>query len=203
MKDTEDVVSKSDNEDAEPRDPSVNNDVGVTAKDTPIIIPVLDNDDNIPLSKQHFGDRYLEDDHLAIPCSSPHRVCPLSPILDSSGNMTQPLNGTATPVGPNILYTPAGDFCGIDQFTYTVIDSSGEVIGSATVTINVSCQDTIGVDASPTGAPTMNSTVSSIIIANDDFAMTVQNVSVDIFVLLNDTVPPGKTCQNAPIAVCN
>jgi hypothetical protein len=76
----------------------------------------------------------------------------------------------------NITYTPNSNFCGADQFTYTVTHPSG-VADTATVTVAVLCPEI---------------TESDRPIANDDFATTNQDESVVLFVLSNDTVPPGK-----------
>jgi hypothetical protein len=92
------------------------------------------------------------------------------------GTITQPLNGTCTRDDVNISYTPNSDFCGVDQFTYTVTHPTGGA-DTATVTVLVLCPET---------------TESDRPIANDDFATTSQGISVVLFVLSNDIFPPGK-----------
>lgn len=47
-----------------------------------------------------------------------------------------PANGIVSGSGPDITYTPNGDFTGADTFTFEVTDSAG-LTASATVTINV------------------------------------------------------------------
>ncbi|KAL3770124.1 hypothetical protein ACHAW5_009665 [Stephanodiscus triporus] len=93
------------------------------------------------------------------------------------GTITQPLNGTCIRDDVNILYTPNSDFCGVDQFTYTVTHPIGGA-DTATVTVLVLCPET---------------TESDRPIANDDFATTSQGNSVVLFVLSNDIFPPGTT----------
>jgi len=81
------------------------------------------------------------------------------PILDndeyipegSNGNMTQPSHGTAFIEESDALYYPDRNFCGIDQFTYTITGPSGQYSDTANVTVNVLCTD--GGDV-PTYIPT-------------------------------------------------
>ena len=117
--------------------------------------------------------------------------------------MTQPSNGSASNTGADIRYTPNANFCGQDQFTYTVMDPTGECSETATVTVNVVCTGVL--TGSPTANPTKEPTPSPIAaiatsapmapvcpVANDDFATTSQGSSVVVFVLTNDVVPDGK-----------
>jgi hypothetical protein len=97
-------------------------------------------------------------------------------IQGASGTITQPSNGLCARDDVNITYTPNSNFCGVDQFTYTITHPTG-VADTATVTVAVVCPET---------------TKSDRPIANDDFATTNQGKSVVLFVLSNDTVPPGK-----------
>ncbi|MGD8415554.1 MAG: PilC/PilY family type IV pilus protein [Pseudomonadales bacterium] len=46
-------------------------------------------------------------------------------------------NGTVTVVGNQIQYLPKDDFFGTDYFTYTIVDSDGDVSPPATVTIQI------------------------------------------------------------------
>ncbi|MEW6167713.1 MAG: retention module-containing protein, partial [Pseudomonadota bacterium] len=79
-----------------------------TPEDTPITIPVLDNDSDI------------DGDELTII------------------EVTQGTNGTVTidPVSGNPVYTPNENFNGTDSFTYTIGDGNGGT-DTATVTVNV------------------------------------------------------------------
>ena len=79
--------------------------------------------------------------------------------------------------GPLIVYTPSPDFCGTDQFTYTVTDITGVHSDTATVTVNVLCLPAI--PAQP--------------IATDDFATTSRGTKVYLSLLENDVIPKGKT----------
>jgi len=78
------------------------------------------------------------------------------------GTVSQQADGT-------LLYNPAFNFDGTDSFNYTIADSFGET-ASATVTVTV-----LDVNEAP--------------IALDDFAVTTQNIQVNIAVLGNDTDP--------------
>jgi uncharacterized delta-60 repeat protein len=62
---------------------------------------------------------------------------------------TQPANGTVTLAGGTFTYTPAPDFNGSDEFTYTVSDGDG---GSATGTVSITVTP---VNDAPT-APTLS-----------------------------------------------
>ncbi len=106
-----------------------------------------------------------------------------NPILndvDPDGDMlsvagfTQPDHGTLAqnPDG-TFTYTPDPDYNGIDSFTYTVTDPSGE---TSTATVNL------------TVTPLNDAPV-----ANDDADMTPYNTAVTIPVLANDTDVDGDT----------
>ena len=106
---------------------------------------------------------------------------------DATGTIGQPLNGTCDFSGADIVYTPNTDFCGEDEFTYSVTDSSKEHSDTATVYVNVLCP------GSPTRSPTAgDDDVPEPPIANDDEATTNQGSSVVLDVLANDVVPASK-----------
>jgi len=87
--------------------PVANDDSTTTDEDTPVIIDVLANDSDL--------------------CST---VLTIVAVGD-------PAHGTATIVGNAILYTPAENYYGLDQFTYTIEDCSGNsATATVTVTIN-------------------------------------------------------------------
>ena len=90
--------------------------------------------------------------------------------------MTPPSHGTAVIDQASILYSPDADFCGTDQFTYSITDLDTQLSDVATVTVNVLC-----LDSTP-----------DVPLANDDFFTTTKNTSVALLVLDNDTVPQGK-----------
>ena len=85
-----------------------NNDQAFTAFNTPVDIDVLSNDD----------------------------------IPDATGLTFQvttvPVNGTVTPIGAGFTYTPDQDFCGQDQFVYTLTAADG-MTSSAEVYVDVEC----------------------------------------------------------------
>jgi len=85
---------------------------------------------------------------------------------------TQPTNGTvALAANGSFVYTPTGDFSGVDTFTYTASDGPA-VSGVATVTITVT-----PVNRPPVGV--------------DDAAVTTSGNPVTIPVLSNDSDPDG------------
>jgi len=87
------------------------------------------------------------------------------------GSLTSPANGVAVITGSMVTYTPAPGFFGTDTFDYLVIDGSG---GSdwATVVVDVH---------RPNNPP----------VAVDDSDTTLENTTVTIPVLSNDTDPDG------------
>lgn len=98
-------------------------------------------------------------------------------LTDSTGSFTKPKNGSVTILnGDDVLYTPNLDFCGTDSFTYTIKDSYSNE-DTATVTIDVSCEE---IDQPE---------------ANDDYVTTPQGVPVTIPATENDYVPVNATGQ--------
>jgi hypothetical protein len=75
--------------------PVANNDAAVTAIDTAVSIPVLDNDSD-----------------------------PDGDVLSITA-VTQPSHGTTSIMGTTILYTPAPGYSGADSFVYTITDGNG------------------------------------------------------------------------------
>ncbi|KAL9181967.1 hypothetical protein ACHAXT_012310 [Thalassiosira profunda] len=108
-----------------------------------------------------------------------------------SASMSQPSQGTAIIERDSVLYVPNEDFCGTDQFTYTVTDATGELSDTATVTVVVICS-TISTAAATT-SPTTTAPAIVNPVANDDFATTNQGTSVVLLLLDNDIVPEGAT----------
>ena len=103
------------------------NDSATTPQDTPVTIPVLDND-------------YDPDDGDTL-------------TVDS---VTQGTSGSVNNNGGNVTYTPDPSFNGIDSFNYTVSDGNGDT-DTATVNINVTVIETpaiinVQIDTGPTAA---------------------------------------------------
>ena len=100
--------------------------------------------------------------------------------------VTQPSNGTVEIVNNGsindatddlVLYTPENNFIGIDTFTYSVIDSDGE-LSSATVTVNVNPQQPL---------------------AGDDVVSTELATAITIDVLANDSDPNDQSLTIADV----
>ena len=89
------------------------------------------------------------------------------------GSLTQPLHGRAVLSGDAIIYTPERNFNGTDSFTYTVTDGNGGR-DTATVVITVAA-----INDPPVG--------------RDDSTGTVEDVSITIDVLVNDSDVDGDT----------
>ncbi len=84
--------------------------------------------------------------------------------------VTEPANGLLSGVPPALTYTPNSGFSGPDSFTFTVRDGTLE-----------SPPATVSITVRPNAAP----------VANDDLATTVQNTSVAIPILANDSDTDG------------
>src|SRR5581483_3689469 len=82
-----------------------------------------------------------------------------------------PTNGTASIVGPNVLFTPATNFLGSATVGYTIIDGFGGT-NSALITINVTNRPPVAVD---------------------DASSTAKNVPVTIAALANDSDPDSDS----------
>lgn len=88
-------------------------------------------------------------------------------------SVTEAGNGSAVIQGGAILYTPATDFSGSDQFTYQISDGKG---GSATGDVAVTV-----------------SNVNQPPVAVDDVVSNEQDDAISIQVLINDSDPDGDT----------
>jgi len=86
--------------------PVANDDSATTVEDTPVTVDVLANDSDT--------------------CSTDLTIVAVS----------APVNGTATIADNAVLYTPAENYNGVDEFTYTIEDCSGNS-ATATVTITI------------------------------------------------------------------
>lgn len=91
----------------------VENDFVTTNEDEPIVVPIFDNDTDVPTAG-------------VLTTSEP-----------ANGAVTIDDNGTPNDPSDDILtYTPYPDFNGTDTFTYTICNSSGDC-STATVTVDV------------------------------------------------------------------
>ncbi len=87
-------------------------------------------------------------------------------------NAGTPLHGTAVIAGGQIRYTPAADYNGTDQFTYTISDGHGGT-ASATVFISATAQNDAPVAVADTAKVDEDSSVLIDVVANDtDIDMT-------------------------------
>ncbi|HWL67502.1 MAG TPA: DUF2341 domain-containing protein [Geminicoccus sp.] len=125
-------------------------------------------------------------DHFA---TQPGQPVTIAPFANDEGvsltflGFSSPANGTVAP-GPaanTLIYTPQLGFSGVDQFTYTVGDTTGET-AQAVVTITVSAANLQPV-------------------ANDDAAATAPGTLVNIDVLANDQDPDGDPLQLGSISM--
>ena len=124
---------------------------------------------------------------------------------DGRGSISQPTHGTVRMNGNQILYVPKSDFCGFDEFTYTIYTADDSCSAPATVGVDVRCEPepeqgsiTDSPSKEPTSEPTVpEPTVPEVIpVANNDYAVVEQGSSVVIFVLANDVIPKGKVVSH-------
>ena len=85
--------------------------------------------------------------------------------------VSTPAHGTATFTASTVVYTPTGDFVGVDTLTYTLTDQTNSMTSTATIRI------------------TVNRVAPKI---NPDFATTNSNTAVVINVGANDSDPQGS-----------
>jgi len=130
------------------RPPVATNDNASTKQNQPVLIDVLSNDS--------------DPDGNAISISA----------------LTSAAHGTVVIQGQKVLYTPATDYVGVDNFSYTIIDNAG---GQSTASV--------GITVTPLVTPPQNHPP----VANDDSITTLQNHPVVIDVLANDSDPDGHT----------
>ena len=133
--------------------PQPRSDSATTAEDTSVDVPVLANDTD------------PDGDSLT-----------LTPVFGA------PQHGTATQAGGSVRYTPAADYCGPDQLTYTVSD--GSTTATALLTLSVTC-------------------VNDAPVARADAVSTPEDTTVHAHVLTNDSDVDGNplTVDRAGAAV--
>ena len=125
---------------------------------------------NGPPLPQNDAVEMIEDGTVSIPVLA-NDGSPDGTPLTVIGIPIQPLHGTAVLSGNLILYTPAPNFYGYDQFHYTVQNTSGRA-AEAVVDIHVQ-----GVDDAP--------------VTQDDSVTMAEDTPVYIGVLDNDVDPDG------------
>ena len=126
------------------------NDTGSTPEDTPVTISVLNNDSDI------------DGDALSI------------------SSVSQGTHGSVSTDGTTVIYAPAANFNGSDNFTYTVSDGNG---GNATATITIT---TTGVNDNP--------------VAVNDTGSTPEDTPVTISVLNNDSDIDGDALSISSVS---
>jgi hypothetical protein len=97
--------------------------------------------------------------------------------VNSTGQFDQPSHGVVSIGVDGVEYTPTADFCGLDVFNYTITDSTGMYSDTATVTVEVTCNNT---DATP-----------EVVAINDYVTIPQDSEPVVISVLDNDLAPDG------------
>jgi large repetitive protein len=122
--------------------PVTSPDLAVTPEDTPVSIPVLNNDTDV--DNTWIGSVVI--------------------ILDNPSHGSVAVDSQTG----KILYTPAKDYWGDDVFTYEVKDANGAASNISAVEIQVT-------------------PVNDAPVANDDVAITAEEMSLAIDVLANDT----------------
>ena len=118
-----------------------------------------------------------------------------------------PENGTIEKGAAELIYTPDADFCGTDNFTYTLFNDKHS--STATVTVEVTCDETTTTVATTSTSVTTTTTSTSgeedggdatttnppedTVKANDDFAYGTEDTALSIPVLANDIIPDGSS----------
>jgi len=131
--------------------PIANNDMATTNANTPILIPVQEND---------------EDPEGGV----------LSTTLDS---LNLPLNGVVRIEGQDIIYIPDPNFTGIDRFDYIICDDGNPTkCSEATVTVSVTNSPPIAIN--DTINTTINNAINIEVLLNDlDNENDNLNVTID------------------------
>jgi hypothetical protein len=93
-------------------------------------------------------------------------------------SITQPAHGSASISGNQVIYTPAGNFVGVDTLTYTVRDQTNLTTNTATIRV------------------TVNRVAPTVL---DDVASTNSNTAVTINVGANDVDPQSPGTLTAPV----
>ncbi len=178
--------------------PNASDDSEITQEDTPVDISVMSNDEaslRITLDGSTDSSAAFVTETLRR-TTGPGLCCgdlgyPESQTFDltvegTSGELdivwvSNPSHGTASAnADGTITYTPDDDYCGLDEFQYTIEDANGT--DTATVRIEIQC-------------------VSDAPIAADDSASTDENSFVSIDITANDADPDGEIDASTVIIV--
>ncbi len=161
-----------------PAAPVTQPDTATTSEDTPVDVPVLNNDFD---GSTCFG-----------PCPPP---------LFNIGTVTQPANGTVSIIQPPgrspevARYTPRSNFFGTDTFTYTAFDFVGVESSPTTVTITVTPVNDAPTTVDDTATTAQGHPVTIAVLANDT------DVEGDALALASLTQPRNGTAAIAGNAV--
>ncbi|PYS32446.1 MAG: hypothetical protein DMF75_11950, partial [Acidobacteria bacterium] len=124
-----------------------------------------------------------------------------SDVETSSGNLTYtvtsgsgPSHGILTGVAPNLIYTPALNYCGVDSFRFTVTDTgdgSSPPLTSSEATVTINVNDTVA----PT--ITLNGNQNSLTPANHSYHTV--NVT-DLVASASDSCDPNVNINSVVIS---
>ncbi|GLQ32120.1 tandem-95 repeat protein [Litoribrevibacter albus] len=142
-------------------EPLANNDDVTTDEDTPVDISILANDQDI------------------------------DGTLDATSVVTaQPSNGSIQVNNGVVTYTPAENFSGTDQFTYTVNDDSGASSNSATVSITITSVNDLPVISGTPDANVLEGAAYS-------FTPTLSDVEGDSLTVTATNLPAWLTLNSS------
>ena len=110
-------------------------------------------------------------------------------------SVTQPAHGMLTFMSNYLLYTPNPDYCGPDQFSYTISDGNGGS-DSATVYITVTCVNDPPIAVDDYAVVAENSTNNMIDVLANDYDVDGDNLDI-----IEVTAPSHGTVTCWPYAV--
>jgi len=154
---------------------------GVNPPSAPITVEIVFSGENSPPLAQNDSFTVEEDSELQSLDVLANDSDPDALPLLINGVSNGPVNGIANILnGVLIEYQPNADFVGVDQFSYTAVDSGG-----LSVSANVEVQVT-GVNDPP--------------VATNDSATIAENTAVTVQVLNNDSDPEGDSLSVQSVA---
>lgn len=129
---------------------------------------------------------------------------------DVSGTFTAPSSGTLDMGKSEFVYTPYEGFCGLDNFTYTLLSQSHNLSDTATVTIDVTCSsgeetEPVSSASNPEEADSVLDPMpgSTILKVEDDFVEGSMNEPLYIPVLVNDIVQGSESMNRYNTVACS